>query len=67
VWPRGAQVRRVTGSSEAPASSQNTSTARRRRALRQIPVLGYPAGDSLLVALDRAAGRALQAGAQPAA
>src|SRR5215218_1107462 len=62
VWPRGAQVRRMTGNSEAPDSSQNTSTARRRRALRQIlrPVVGHPAGDGLLVALDGAAGRALQ-------
>jgi hypothetical protein len=62
VCPRGAQVRRVTGSSEAPDSSQNTTTARRRRALRQIlrPVLGHPAGDGLLVTLDRAAGGALQ-------
>src|SRR5215207_2958736 len=62
VWPRGAQVRRVTGNSEAPDSSQNTITARRRRALRQIlrPVLGHPAGDGLLVALDGAAGGALQ-------
>src|SRR5512132_2555196 len=62
VCPRGAQVRRVTGSSEAPDSSQNTMAARRRRALRQIlgPALGHPAGDGLLVALDRAAGGALQ-------
>src|SRR5215208_5636272 len=62
VCPRGAQVRRVTGSSEAPDSSQNTITARRRRALRQIlrPVLGHPAGDGLLVTLDGAAGGALQ-------
>src|SRR5215216_1552174 len=62
VCPRGAQVRRVTGSSEAPDSSQNTSTARRRRALRQIlrPVLGHPAGNRLLVALDGAAGGTLQ-------
>src|SRR6266545_4671894 len=46
-----AQVRRVTGSSEAPDSSQNTTAARRRRALRRIlrPVLGDPAGDGLLV------------------
>src|ERR671937_1993975 len=62
VCPRGAQVRRVTGSSEAPLSSQNTITARRRRALRQIlrPVLSHPAGDRLLVTLDGAAGGALQ-------
>src|SRR5215207_62491 len=68
VWPRGAQVRRVTGSSEAPLSSQNTITARRRRALRQIlrPVLGHPAGDGLLVTLHRAAGGALQPPAQAA-
>src|SRR5215216_1230049 len=63
VWPTGAQVRRTTGRSETPDSSQNTTTARRRRALRQIlrPVLGHPTGDGLLVALDRAAGGALQA------
>src|SRR5215207_6543144 len=68
VWPRGAQVRRVTGSSEAPLSSQNTITARRRRALRQIlrPVLGHPAGDGLLVTLHRAAGGTLQPPAQAA-
>src|SRR5215204_5903216 len=62
VCPRGAQVRRVTGSSEAPLSSQNTITARRRRALRQIlrPVLGHPPGDGLLVTLDGAARGALQ-------
>src|SRR5215211_3056504 len=62
VCPRGAQVRRVTGSSEAPDSSQNTMAARRRRALRQIlgPVLGDPAGDGLLVTLDGTAGGALQ-------
>ena len=62
VWPRGAQVRRVTGSSDAPLSSQNTITARRRRALRQIlrPVLGHPAGDRLLVTLDGTTGGALQ-------
>src|SRR5215213_7478196 len=69
VWPTGAQVRRTTGSSETPDSSQNTTTARRRRALRQIlgPALGHPAGDGLGVALDRAAGRALQAVVQPVA
>src|SRR5215208_1432398 len=68
VCPRGAQGRRTTGSSEAPDSSQNTSTARRRRALRQIlgPALGHPAGDGLLVALDGAAGGALQAPAHAA-
>src|SRR5215216_4734140 len=61
VWPRGAQVLRTTGSSEAPDSSQNTITARRRRALRQIrrPVLGHPAGNRLLVTFDGAAGGAL--------
>jgi hypothetical protein len=69
VWPTGAQVRRTTGSSETPDSSQNPITARRRRALRQIlrPVLGHPAGDGLLVAFDRAAGGALQAVVQPVA
>jgi hypothetical protein len=69
VWPTGAQVRRVTGSSEAPDSSQNTIAARRRRAFRRIlgPVLGDPAGDRPLVALDRAAGGALQAVVQPVA
>src|SRR4029450_11196476 len=62
VRPRGAQVRRVTGSREAPLSSQNTIAARRRRALRAIlgPVLGPPAGNRPLVTLDGAAGRALQ-------
>src|SRR4029453_18950607 len=62
VWPRGAQLRRTTGNSEAPDSSQNTITARRRRALRQIlrPVLSNPTGDGLLVAFDRAAGGTLQ-------
>src|SRR6266542_7029522 len=69
VWPRGAQVRRVTGSSEAPDSSQNTMAARRRRAFARMlgPVLGDPAGDGPLVALDRAAGGALQAVVQPVA
>ena len=59
----------MTGSSEAPDSSQNTMTARRRRALLPDPrpVLGHPAGDGLLVTLDRAAGGALQPPAQPAA
>src|SRR5215211_3770437 len=62
VCPRGAHVRRTTGSSEAPDSSQNTITARRRRALRQIlgPVLGHPAGNGPLVALCGAPGGALQ-------
>jgi hypothetical protein len=69
VWPRGAQVRRVTGSSEAPDSSQKTMTARRRRALLSDPrpVGLHPAGDGLLVAFDGAAGGALQPPAQPAA
>src|SRR4029453_5564728 len=62
VWPRGAQVRRTTGSSEAPLSSQNTITARRRRALRRIlgPVLGDPAGDRPLVPLWGAGGGGLE-------
>jgi hypothetical protein len=69
VWPTGAQVRRTTGSSETPDSSQNTTTARRRGALRQSlrPVLGHPTGDGLLVALDRATGGALQSVVQAAA
>jgi hypothetical protein len=69
VQPCGAHVRRVTGKSEAPDSSQNTKTARRRRALARIlgPVLGHPAGDGLFVALNRAAGGALQAIVQPVA
>src|SRR6266581_899551 len=69
VWPRGAQVRRVTGSSEAPDSSQNTMAARRLRAAARIlgPVLGHPAGDGPLVALDGAAGGAVQAVAQAVA
>jgi hypothetical protein len=69
VCPRGAQVRRVTGNSEAPDSSQNTIAARRRRALARMlgPVLGHPAGDGGLVAFDRAAGGALQAVVQPVA
>src|SRR6266540_2298989 len=63
VRPRGAQVRRVTGNSEAPDSSQNTITARRLRALRRIlgPVLGHPARDGPLVTLDGAAGGTQQA------
>src|SRR5918992_3041345 len=67
VWPRGAQVRRTTGSSDTPDSSQKTMAARRRRAPARIlgPVLGHPAGDGLLIALDRAAGGALQAVVQP--
>jgi hypothetical protein len=69
VWPRGAQVRRVTGNSEAPDSSQNTIVALRRRAAARIlrPVLGHPAGDGPLVALDGAAGGALQAVVQSVA
>ena len=69
MCPRGAQVRRVTGSSDAPDSSQNTIAARRRRALARMlgPVLGHPAGDRPLVALDRAAGGALQPVVQPVA
>jgi len=69
VWPRGAQVRRVTGSSEAPLSSQNTIAARRLRALARIlgPVLGHPAGDGPLVTLDGPAGGALQAVVQAVA
>src|SRR5918995_3126748 len=69
VTPRGAQVRRVTGSKETPDSSQNTMTALRRRAFfpDPWPVGGHPAGDGLLVTLDRAAGRALQAVAQAVA
>src|SRR6266511_88727 len=62
VCPLGAQVRRVTGSSEAPDSSQNTVAARRLRARARMlgPVLGHPAGDGPLVTLHRAAGGALQ-------
>src|SRR5919204_1327483 len=69
VWPRGAQVRRVTGSSEAPDSSQNTMAARRRRALRRIlgPVLGHPTGDGPLVTLHRPACGTQQAVVQPVA
>jgi hypothetical protein len=36
VQPRGAQVRRVTGSSETPDSSQKTMTALRLSALTEI-------------------------------
>ena len=69
VQPRGAQVRRVTGSSEAPDSSQNTIAALRLRAAARIlgPVLSHPAGDGPLVALDRAAGGALEPVAQAVA
>ncbi len=38
VRPRGAQVRRTTGSSETPDSSQNTMAALRRRARARILV-----------------------------
>src|SRR5215217_6911408 len=69
VTPRGAQVRRVTGSSEAPDSSQNTICALRRRAFLPDPwpISLHPAGDRLLVALDGPAGGTLQPPAQPAA
>src|SRR5512132_4007753 len=69
VTPRGAQVRRVTGSRETPDSSQNTMAARRRRAPARIlgPVLGHPAGNGPLVALDRVAGGTLQSVVQPGA
>src|SRR6266581_6411072 len=69
VTPRGAQVRRVTGSSETPDSSQKTMAALRRRALLPDPrpVGGDPPGDGGLVALDRAAGGALQPVAQAVA
>jgi hypothetical protein len=69
VWPRGAQVRWITGSSEAPDSSQNTMAAWRRRAFARMlgPVLGHPAGDGPLVALHRTAGGTQQAVAQPVA
>src|SRR5262245_53868810 len=62
VWPRGAQVRRTTGSSEAPLSSQNTMVALRRRAFLPDPwpVAGHPPLDRLLVAFGGAAGGALQ-------
>jgi hypothetical protein len=36
VIPRGAQVRRVTGSNDTPDSSQNTMTALRRLAFSRI-------------------------------
>jgi hypothetical protein len=69
VLPLGAQVRLVTGNSEAPDSSQNTMAARRRRAAARIlgPVLSHPAGDGPLVTLHRAASRALQPVVQPVA
>src|SRR6266536_2041075 len=63
VDPTGAQVRRTTGSSETPLSSQNTIWALRRRAFLPDPrpVLGDPAADRRLLALQRAPGGALQA------
>src|SRR5919198_3437086 len=69
VRPRGAQVRRVTGNSEAPDSSQNTIAARRLRAAARIlgPVLGHPARNRPLVALDGATGGTQQAVVQPVA
>src|SRR5205809_1741440 len=69
VWQRGAQVRLVTGSSEAPDSSQNTIAARRRRALRRMlgPVLGHPTRDGPLVTLHRPACGPQKAVAQPVA
>jgi hypothetical protein len=69
VWPRGAQVRRVTGSSEIPDSSQKTMTALRRRAFLPDPwpISLHPAHDGSLVALDGPAGGTLQPPAQPAA
>src|SRR6266567_7575970 len=69
VWPRGAQVRRTTGSSETPDSSQNTIRALRRRAFFPDPgpVALHPPRDGLLIALDGAPRGALQAPAQPVA
>src|SRR2546423_9157962 len=69
VWPRGAQVRRTTGSSEIPDSSPKTMTALRRRAFLPDPwpVGLHPAGDGLLVALDGTAGGARPPPAPPAA
>src|SRR5918993_2046042 len=69
VQPRGAQVRRVTGSSDTPDSSQKTMTALRRRALLPDPrpVALHPPPDGLLVTLDGPAGGTLQPPAQPAA
>src|SRR6266487_1929909 len=63
VDPTGAQVRRTTGSSETPLSSQNTIRALRRRAFfpDPRPVGGDPAADRRLVAFDRASGWSLQA------
>src|SRR5512132_1658207 len=69
VWPRGAQVLRLSGSSETPDSPQNASTALRRRAFLPDPgpVIGDPGGDRLLVALHRATRGTLQAPVEPAA
>src|SRR5215207_7313781 len=69
VIPRGAQVRRVTGSRETPDSSQKTMTALRRRAFLPDPrpVALHPPLDGSLVALDGPTGGALQPPAQPAA
>src|SRR5215211_7117572 len=69
VQPRGAQVRRVTGSSETPDSSQKTMTALRRRAFLPDPrpVALHPPLDGLLVTLDGPAGGTLQPPAQPTA
>src|SRR5215207_10197355 len=69
VIPRGAQVRRVTGSRETPYSSQKTMTALRRRAFLPDPrpVALHPPLDGSLVALDGPTGGALQPPAQPAA
>src|SRR5262245_35962320 len=67
--PPGAQVRRVTGNSEAPLSSQNTMVALRRRAFLPDawPVGGHPPLDRPLVPFGGAAGGALQAVVQAAA
>src|SRR5690242_14713300 len=52
VWPRGAQVRRTTGVSEAPLSSSKTIQACFRRACFYLgPLLPHPARDRLVVAL----------------
>src|ERR671913_938574 len=69
VQPRGAQVRRVTGSSETPDSSQKTMTALRRRAFLPDPrpVALHPPPDGLLVTLDGPPGGTLEPPAQPAA
>ena len=62
VWPRGAQVRRVGGTREAPDSSRKQSQAPRVSApLDPGPLLGPPAGDLRLVALGGAAGGPLRA------